>query len=369
MRISEERAGEVGGRPVLRYRLANDAGMTVEILSYGATVQSLRVPDRDGNDANVVLGFATLREYVELNAAPTVANPGSAGVYFGSLIGRYANRLAGGHFELDGVRYEIPRNGGDNALHGGDVGFDQRVFTAAVVEGDGRVGVRLEYESPAGEMGFPGTLQTVATYLLEEENRLILEMRATTDAPTVVNLTNHSYWNLAGESSGPVLDHLLSIEAEQFLPGDEALTPTGEIRAVSGTPFDFRRPVPIGARIREPDPQLAMGHGYDHNFVLRQASPPAPVLAATALDPVSGRGLRVHTTQPGVQFYSGNFLDGSVRGSGGRLYRQSDGFALETQHFPDAPNHPGFPSTVLRPGESYEETIVYEMFLHEGELR
>ncbi|HTW98021.1 MAG TPA: aldose epimerase family protein [Acidimicrobiales bacterium] len=388
--ITESLAGEVAGAGVHRYLLANAAGMSVEILSYGGTISRLEAPDRDGNLANVVLGFATLEEYVDSNANPTVVNPGGSGVYFGSIIGRYANRIAGGTFELDGVAYEVPRNEGSCALHGGDVGFDQRVFSAAVVEGEQGPALRLEYESRAGEMGFPGTLLVVATYRLDPENRLSLELRATSDAATIVNLTNHTYWNLAGESSGSALDQLLTVHAGRYLPVDEVLVPTGELRHVDATPFDFRRPAPIASRIREADGQLALGHGYDHNYVLDsgpvrgagasadggggaalvsgsvQGGERGPALAASALDPGSGRGLRLYTTQPGMQLYSGNFLDGSVRGTGGRLYRQGDGFALETQHFPDSPNHPEFPSTVLRPGARYEETIVFELFVDDS---
>jgi aldose 1-epimerase len=360
--VTEEPIGEVGGRPVHRYGLTNTAGMQVEIISYGGIIGSVQFPDRNGQRANIVLGFKTLEEYVKYNPVPTPANPSGAGTYFGALIGRYANRITGGRLEIDGDHHLVPINHGVNALHGGNVGFDQKVWSATVVRDELAVGLRLEYVSPDGEMGFPGTLRVVAEYSLDNHNRLELRFKATTDAPTLVNLTNHTYWNLAGEPTGTVYDQVLSINADSFTPVNEALTPTGEVAPVAGTPFDFRTPTAIGARIRQGDPQLITGLGYDHNWVLNQTRPRSMVLAATALDPGTGRGLNVHTTQPGIQFYSGNFLDGMVNGTSGRAYRQSDGFALETQHFPDSPNHPTFPSTVLRPGEIYEQATIFELF-------
>ena len=360
--ITEKPAGEVGGRQVYRYVLANAAGMTVEILSYGGIVRSIEFPDRSGEPRNIVLGFKALQEYVKYNPAPTLANTEAAGAYFGALVGRYANRIAGGQFEIERNDHRVPINNGTNALHGGDVGFDQKVWSPTVVRDDGVVGLRLEYLSPAGEMGFPGKLETVATYTLDNDNRLMLTFQATTDATTVLNLTNHTYWNLAGESTGTVHDQMLYINADAYLPVNEGLVPTGQILPVAETPFDFRTPTAIGERIRDGDPQLVNGHGYDHNWVLNQTSPRSLVLAATAWDPKTGRGLNVHTTQPGLQFYAGNFLNGTLIGSGEHIYRQSDGFAFETQHFPDAPNHPAFPSTELRPGEKYEETSIFELF-------
>jgi aldose 1-epimerase len=336
--------------------------MKVEILNYGGIIQSVLFPDRNGEENNVVLGFRHLDEYVKDNSAPTPTNPDSAGPYFGALVGRFANRVTGGRLEVDGAEYRVPVNEGPNALHGGEVGFDQKVWHPTVVRGESTVGLALEYVSPAGEMGFPGTLSTVATYTLDNYNRLTLTFQATTDATTLVNLTNHTYWNLAGESGGPIYDHVLHINADRYSPVDEALLPTGELLPVEGTAFDFRNAAPIGERIRDADPQLIIGGGYDLNWVLNQTSPGSLVLAATVTDPKTGRGLKVHTTQPGIQFYSGNFLNGKITGSGGRAYRQSDGFALETQHFPDAPNHPNFPSTTLRPGERFEETTIFELF-------
>ncbi len=360
--IVEEPAGEVRGERVSRYRLDDGAGTTVTLLTYGGIVESLHVPGRDGERANVVLGFGTLAEYAALNGAPSPELPSGVGTYFGALVGRYANRIAGGCFALDGRAYELSRNDGTSSMHGGDIGFDQRVWSATTLQSGDGVGLRLEYDSPDGEMGFPGTLHAVATYLLEPPGRLTLELSATADAPTVCNLSNHSYWNLGGESSGSALDHLLEVRAESFLPVDAELTPTGELRAVAGGPFDFRRATAVSARIREGDEQIVAGRGYDHCFVLDGGGSDEPALAATLYDPRSGRGVRVLTTQPGIQLYSGNFLDGTVRGSSGRLYRQGDGIALEPQHFPDSPNHPEFPSTIVRPGERYEETIVFELF-------
>jgi aldose 1-epimerase len=362
LRIEEELAGDTGGVPVARFRLDNGAGMSVSILSFGGVLESLHFPDRNGEPANVVLGYGSLDEYVACNGSLSPALPSGRATYFGALIGRFANRIAGGRFRLDGEDHEVSRNEGTSALHGGDVGFDQRVWASSPLREDGAVGVRLEYTSPAGEMGFPGSLHAVATYRLDAANRLSLELAATCDAPTVCNLTNHSYWNLGGESSGSALAHELTLAAGHYLPVDETLVPTGELRPVSGTPFDFGRPVPIEARIRDADEQLAVGHGYDHCFVLAAGRRRSPEPAATLTDPRSGRGLRLSTTQPGMQLYSGNVLDGALRGSGGRLYRQGDGIALEPEHFPDAPNHPEFPSTVLRPGGRYEETIVFELF-------
>lgn len=360
--ISEDLVGEVRGEEVRRYRLANASGMTVSILNYGGIVQSVEFPDRNGKFANVVLGFETLDEYVRYNPAPSVANPQGVGAYFGALIGRYANRLAGGRFEVDGQSFQVPVNDGPNALHGGVTGFDQKVWRPTVEDGASAVGVRLEYVSPAGEMGFPGTLSTVASYRLDDGNRLALTLEATTDAATVVNLTNHTYWNLGGEPLRPVYDTVLLINGSSFTPVDDHLVPTGQVAPVAGTPLDFLKPAAIGDRVRYGDQQLRAGRGYDHNWALDQTSPRSLVLAATAVDPVTGRGLNVRTTQPGLQFYSGNFLNGGTFGHGGHSYRQADGFALEAQGFPDAPNHPEFPATTLRPGERYKETIVFELF-------
>jgi aldose 1-epimerase len=357
--VTEEPLGEVEGDEVRRYTLDNTLGMRVRILNYGGIVQAIEFPDRHGRPANIVLGFRTLEEYLRFNPARNPENPDGAGIYFGALIGRYANPLGNGTFSLAGKAFHVPMNSEWHALHGGTVGFDQKVWKATVVSGDSSAGLRLGYVSPAGEMGFPGTLDVVATFTLDDKNQLTLRFEAVSDAPTVLNLTNHIYWNLAGESSGSIYEHLLQINADGYTPVNGREVPTGEIAPVVGTPFDFTRPIPIGERIRAADEQLLIGHGYDHNWVLKQTDPPSLIRAARAVDPRSGRALTVDTTQPGLQFYSGNLLPATVVGSGGGVYRQGDGFAMEAQHFPDAPNHPNFPSAELAPGEVYRQTIVY----------
>jgi aldose 1-epimerase len=348
------------GTSVERWTLTNGE-MTVRVLTFGGIVQTLEVPDADGDVQNVVLGFDDLAGYVEHN------NPGP---YFGALIGRYGNRIAGGTFDLDGVTYQLPLNNAPNTLHGGPQGFDRQVWKATPM-GDGDVAaLQLELVSPDGDQGFPGTLTTTVTYTLDADSGLAIHYEATTDAPTVVNLTNHTYWNLAGEGSGDVYDQTLRIDASRYTPVDKTLIPTGEVAPVKGTPFDFREPTAIGERIREDDQQLVFGQGYDHNWALDRAdngaregsdSEDALERAAVLHDPGSGRTLTVSTTEPGLQFYSGNFLDGTLVGTSGHVYRQSDGLALETQHFPDSPNQPAFPSTVLRPGEVYDSTTVFTL--------
>ncbi|MFD4254092.1 aldose epimerase family protein [Amycolatopsis thermoflava] len=352
--ISKEAFGSVGGQSVERYTLTSGNGMRVRILTYGGTIQTLEAPDKRGRTANLVLGFPTLADYVTKNSPAEGGGP-----YFGSLIGRYANRIAGGRFTLDGVEYQVPVNNNGNSLHGGTAGFDDKVWSAAEVREPGKAGLRLSLVSPDGDQGYPGTLTTTVTYTVDSHNRLTIDYRATTDKPTVVNLTNHTYWNLAGESSGDIYDQTLRIDADRYTPTDATQIPTGELAPVAGTPFDFRRPVPIGARIADNDPQLLIGQGYDHNWALNSSGRLAQ--AARAADPASGRVLTVYTTEPGIQFYSGNFLTGTLVGTGGKAYRQSYGFALETQHFPDSPNQPGFPSTVLRPGEVYHTTTVFAL--------
>ena len=354
--ISKEPFGSVNGQAVDRFTLANGHGMTVRILTYGGIIQELSVPDRTGHKANVVLGFATLDDYVAHNSPVA-----GGGVYFGALVGRYANRIAKGTFTLDGQTFHVPVNNNGNSLHGGTIGFDKKVWSAAEIHGTDSVGLRLTYVSPNGEMGYPGTLTTVATYMLDDANRLSLRFQATTDAPTVVNLTNHSYFNLAGEASGDVYRQVLQVNADRFTPTDTTQIPTGVLAPVAGTPMDFRTPTAIGARINQNDPQLLTGQGYDLNWVLNRPSGNGLAFAARAVDPASGRVLSVFTTQPGIQFYSGNFLTGTLVGTSGHAYRQSDGFALETQHYPDSPNHANFPSTVLRPGQAYDQTTVFQL--------
>ncbi len=331
------------GAAVGEYTLTNGA-LEARILSFGGVIASLLAPDRAGERANVVLG---LRDVADLE---------SRSPYFGALIGRYGNRIRGGTFTLDGQAHQLPVNNGPNSLHGGTRGFDKRVWSARPLSG---ASLELHRVSPDGEEGYPGTLDVTVTYTLTEQAELRIEYRATTDRATPVNLTNHSYFNLAGEGSGDVLGHQLQLNASRFTPVDEGLIPTGELAPVEGTPFDFRSARPIGERIRDGHPQLLRAQGYDHNFVLDAQGAGALHLAARVTEPRSGRTLEVRTTEPGVQFYSGNFLDASLLGSGGRVYRQSAGFCLETQHFPDSPNQPQFPNTILRPGETYASTTVY----------
>jgi aldose 1-epimerase len=363
--ITEEPAGSVQDQTVNLYTLCNSHGMVVKIFNYGGIIQSLYFPDGAGKLADVCLGYASLQDYVEYNAQPYVHNMNGRGTYFGALIGRFANRIAGGRFTLDGVSYDVPVNNGPNSLHGGFDGFDQRVWTPTVLPDDpvtSSVGLELKYRSPNGSEGFPGNLDTIAAYSLNEQNQLELSFRATSDMETVLNLTNHAYWNLAGEASGPVYEQTLYINADLYTPVDSHQIPLGAHASVSGTPFDFTAERPIGESIYEPDAQLEIGHGYDHNWVLNQTSPASLIKAARARDPESGRTLTLYTSQPGLQFYSGNYLVGQgVVGKSGHVYRQSDGFALESQRFPDSPNKPDYPTTVLRPGQVYSETTIFQL--------
>ncbi|MGH2534216.1 MAG: aldose epimerase family protein [Thermomicrobiales bacterium] len=348
--IVKEPYGTVDGEAVDRYTLTNAAGMEVVILTYGGIMQSITVPDRDGTLANVALGFDNLDDYVNRNP------------YFGCITGRYANRIANGSFTLEGETYQLAINNDPNTLHGGEKGFDKYVWAAEEVSGADGMGIRLSRVSPDGEEGYPGTLTVEVTYTLTENNELRIDYRATTDAATVVNLTNHSYFNLAGEGAGSIFDHELQIFAANYTPVDGTLIPTGAIAPVAGTPFDFTRSTAIGARIRDgSNEQIVIGRGYDHNFVLDRASSDdvSLIAAARVHDPASGRVMEVSTTEPGIQFYTGNFLDATLVGPNGAIYRQGDGFALETQHYPDSPNQPDFPSTVLQPGEEYTSTTVY----------
>ena len=348
------------GTDVERWTLSN-GDVTMRVLTYGGIIQTLEVPDASGEVENVVLGFDDLAGYVEDN------NPGP---YFGALIGRYGNSIAGGSFELDGTTYQLPLNNGPNTLHGGPAGFDTKVWEATDVSNDDVAALELELVSEDGDQGFPGTLTSTVTYTLDADSRLEVHYEATTDAATVVNLTQHTYWNLAGENSGSIYDHELQIDASGYTPVDETLIPTGEIAPVEGTPFDFRQPTAIGERIRQDDQQLLYGQGYDHNWALdregngaREGSDSEDALeqAAVLRDPGSGRTLTISTTEPGLQFYSGNFLDGTLVGTGGTIYRQGDGLALETQHYPDSPNQPDFPSTTLLPAEVYDSTTVFQL--------
>ncbi|OBA73624.1 galactose mutarotase [Mycobacterium sp. 1554424.7] len=349
--ISSEPFGQVDGNPVTRYALTNGRGMRVRILNYGGIIQSIEVPDRTGNVGNVVLGFPNLGGYLN--------NTGPGKTYFGAIIGRYGNRIAKGAFSLNGNEYHLPINNNGNSLHGGTAGFDTKVWQATQQTGSDSVGLKLQYVSPAGEMGYPGTLTTTVTYTLGQNNELRINYHATTDAPTVINLTNHSYFNLAGEHTLDVYDQKVTIHADNYLPTDPAQIPTGQIAPVKGTPFDFTSPTAIGARITANDPQLLLAHGYDHNWVINRGNNIGLVEAAKAEDPKSGRTLTVSTTEPGVQFYTSNFLDGAFTGTSGRAYRQGAGFTMETQHYPDSPNHPTFPTSTLNPGQTYDSTTVF----------
>ncbi|MGW0337953.1 aldose epimerase family protein [Streptomyces sp. NPDC003011] len=334
------------GTKVQLWSLEN-GGTRLKVLSYGGIVQSLEIPDREGRYANVCLGFDTIEDYV------------ADSPYFGALIGRYGNRIARGRFALDGKSHQVSVNDGDNSLHGGTQGFDKRVWDVEPFTKGSDVGLYLYYTSADGEMGYPGTLRTKVTYTLTRQGDWRVDYEATTDKATVVNLTSHVYWNLAGESSGTVYDHELRIDASRYTPVDAGLIPTGELARVAGTPFDFRRTKTVGEDIRVAHQQLLYGKGFDHNWVLDKGITRRPEHVATLKDPSSGRTMRIATTEPGLQFYSGNFLDGTLVGTGGSVYRQGDALCLETQHFPDSPNQPSFPSTLLRPGQTYRTTTVH----------
>jgi aldose 1-epimerase len=339
----------------------------VSILTYGGIIQSLSVPDKRGHIDNVTLGFASLGGYT----SPAYL---TGSQYFGAIIGRYANRIANGMFLLNGAWYTLDANNGSNSLHGGFEGFDRKVWAGRPVQTAQTAGVGLTYTSKAGEgctptapdyfgcTGYPGTVQVKVVYTLDNANELKLDYTATTDQTTVINLTNHAYWNLAGEGSGTIDDHRLRLNADHYTPVDPTLIPVGAIDPVAYTPMDFTRFHAIGERIRDDDPQLRIAGGYDHNWVLNKPrGATSPSVAAQLVHPPSGRQLTIRTTEPGIQFYSGNFLDGTLYGTSGRPYRRGDGLALETQHYPDSPNHPNFPSTVLNPGETYHTTTVYAL--------
>lgn len=333
------------GEAVALYTITNAKGMEARIATYGGAIVSLKTPDRTGAMGDVVLGYDNLAGYT------------SGKAFFGALVGRYANRLAHGQFKIDGQLFNVPKNDGENALHGGIRGFDKRVWTARELPGGD---LELTYVSKDGEEGYPGTLTAVVTYSLTDGNALRIHYTASTDKPTVVNLTNHSYFNLKGK--GDILGHLVTLSADKFTPVDAGLIPTGELKDVDRTPFDFRKPRTPGERIGQADEQLKLGHGYDHNWVLNRSGVSAGALSLAARveeSGLTGRIMEIYTNQPGIQFYTGNFLNGTEKGKGGQVYNLHAGFCFETQHFPDSPNHLSFPSTVLRPGQKYDTTTEF----------
>jgi aldose 1-epimerase len=346
--VQQQPFGTHDGRPITLYKLTNSHGVEVDAMNYGGIITSIRVPDRKGQFADVVLGHELLEGYTP--------NP----PYIGAVVGRYANRIANGTFMLDGKTYTLPKNDGPNTLHGGTTHtFDRVVWDGEPLKG--ATGVAFTYLSKDGEEGFPGNLKVKVTYTLTDGNALIIDYEATTDKSTPINVSQHSYFNLKGEGNGDILDHEIMVNADRFTPVDKNLIPTGELRPVKGTPFDFTTSARIGSRIEDNYDQLVLGHGYDHNFVLNhKPEQNGEVLAARVHEPTSGRTLEVWTTQPAVQFYTGNFLDGSVTGKQGHVYKRRYGFCLETQHYPDSPNHPDFPTTILKPGETFKSRTVFK---------
>jgi aldose 1-epimerase len=336
------------GGKVQIYTLTNAHGIEARITPYGATLVSLKTPDRHGAMADIVMGFDSLDGYTQTPAPP----------YFGATVGRYANRIGGAKFTLNGKTYTLAKNDGANSLHGGLRGFDKVTWKAKAAVGTGLQNIEFSYLSKDGEEGYPGNLTLLVSYTLTDDNDLRIHYTAITDQDTVVNLTNHSYFNLSGHDAGEILDHMVTINADRFTPVDAGLIPTGELRKVDRTPFDFRQPHAVGERIGANDEQLKLGRGYDHNWILNRTGTGLE-FAARVSDPKSGRVVEVHTTEPGIQFYTGNFLDGSFKGKGGKPYVHRGGLALETQHYPDSPNHPDFPTTTLKAGGYFNSTTVF----------
>jgi len=344
--VASQPFGTQGGRPVTLYTLTNSHGVEIKAMNYGGIILSIKVPDRKGQLADIVLGHETMEGYVP--------NP----PFLGAIVGRYANRIAGGTFMLDGKAYNLPKNDGPNTLHGGT----DKTFNKVVWDGEplkGKSGVAFTYLSKDGDDGFPGNLKLKVTYTLTDANELVIDYEATTDKATPINLSQHSYFNLAGEGTSDILNHEIMINADRFTPVDKNLIPTGELRPVKGTPLDFTISTKVGARIEDTYDQMVLGHGYDHNWVINRKGD-GLTIAARVYEPTSGRVLEVSTTQPGVQFYTGNFLDGTVTGKQGHVYKRRFGLCLETQHFPDSPNHPDFPSTILKPGETFKSKTVFK---------
>ncbi|MBI9017075.1 MAG: galactose mutarotase [Phycisphaerae bacterium] len=348
--ITKDSFGSTGdGKKVDVYTLTNANGVQVEITNYGAIVVSLKVPDRNGEIADITLGYDKLEDYIKDTP------------YFGAIVGRYGNRIAKGKFTLDGKGYTLATNNDENHLHGGIKGYDKVVWEAEMVERCDSVGLKLSYLSKDGEEGYPGNVQITVTYLLNNDNELDIEYHATTDKATPFNPTHHSYFNLAGQGNGDILNHQMMINADRFTPVDAGLIPTGQLKSVKGTPMDFTTPTAIGKRVNQNDQQLVYGKGYDHNWVLNDWDGKMNS-AAKVYEPTSGRVMEVLTTEPGIQFYCGNFLDGSNVGKGGKVYEHRFGFCLETQHFPDSPNQKDFPSTILKPGETYSHRTIYKFY-------
>ncbi len=348
LKIEKAPFGEVEGQPVDLYTLTNANGLVMTVTNYGGIVVSLTVPDKAGNLGDIVLGFSAVADYVKNSP------------YYGCIVGRYGNRIGKAKFSLDGQEYTLAANNGENSLHGGVKGFDKVIWAAKEVKTDNAVGVELKYLSKDMEEGFPGNLDATVTYWLTNDNEFKIEYAATTDKPTVVNLTHHSYFNLAGEGSGDILGHELTINADTYTPVDQGLIPTGKLEPVEGTPMDFRTATAVGARIDADFEQLKFGKGYDHNWVLNRKSAGDMELAATVFEPKSGRVMEVLTTEPGLQFYAGNFLDDSRTGKSGKVNGFRTGLCLETQHYPDSPNKPDFPTVVLKPGETYKTSTIYK---------
>lgn len=347
IKVTARKYGMADGKEVNLYTFTNTNGMTAKITNYGAIVQSLTAPDKNGKYEDVTLGYDKLEDYINDKS------------YFGCIVGRFGNRIAKGKFTLDGKEYTLATNNGPNHLHGGIKGFNKVVWDAEVVKGKDFGGLKLTYLSKDGEEGYPGNLNCTVIYTLTDQNELRIEYKATTDKPTPVNLTHHSYFNLSGNGKQNILKQELWINADYYTPVDETLIPTGEIAPVKGTPFDFTKPTAIGARINEKNIQLEYGHGYDHNWVLNDADGSLK-LQASLYDPASGRLMEIYTQEPGLQFYSGNFLDGSITGKYGVKYTRNYCAVLETQHFPDSPNQPDFPSVILKPGQTYHTKTVYK---------
>lgn len=350
LKIEKAPFGTVDGKAIDCYTLTNAKGVEMKVTNYGGIVTSLKVPDKAGAMGDIVLGFNDVDSYIK----------GSP--YFGCIVGRYGNRIGAAKFTLAGKEYTLEKNNGPNSLHGGVKGFDKQIWDAKEIKGKTSVGIAFTYTSKDGEEGFPGTLTTTVTYTLTNKNEFKIDYKATTDKPTICNLTHHSYFNLSGEGSGDILGTEIMLNASKYTPVDSTLITTGEIVNVAGTPFDFRKATAIGTRINDDNEQLKFGKGYDHNWVIDRKGKAGLVLAATAYDPKSGRAMDVLTTEPGIQMYVGNFLDGTLTGKSGQIYSHRSAFCLETQHYPDSPNKPKWPSVTLKPGKIYKTTTVYKFY-------